>query len=188
MSTPQASLTFRKATPADIPILLPLIRTAYRGNKGWTNESALLNDKRISPDALLAKITRPSGFVLVATRPEDPATVIACCEVELQPGAAHPTGYFGLFAVDPAIQGGGIGKQVLAKAEEHAREEWNAAEMEMCVIWTRSELIDYYVRRGYKHTGEKKPFPYAEVFEGAALRDDLHFIVLRKPLAVAAAA
>lgn len=184
MTTP---LTFRKATADDIPALLPLIRSAYRGTGGWTNESALLNDKRISPDALLAKITRPSGFVLVALHAETSA-LVACCEVELQPGAAHPVGYFGLFAVDPEIQGGGIGKQVMAQAEIHARDEMSVDVMEMCVIWTRSELIDFYLRRGYQHTGEKKPFPYAEVHEGKALRDDLHFIVLRKPLAAAVAA
>lgn len=180
-------LLFRKATPEDIPALLPLIRVAYRGTGGWTNESALLDDKRISPDALLAKITRPTGLVFVGLA-ADTGALVSCCEVELQPATAHkkPVAYFGLFAVDPDRQGGGIGKQVLARAETYARDEWDASVMEMHVIWTRDELIGYYLRRGYERTGETKPFPYAEVYQGSALRDDLYFDVLRKDLAVAA--
>lgn len=184
----QTPLTFREATPDDVPALLPLIRTAYRGTSGWTTEAAYLNDKRISPADLLAKITRPNGLVFIASH-ADTGALISCCEVELQQPTtpnADPVAYFGLFAVDPARQGGGIGKQVLARAERYAREQWQAARMEMCVIWLREELIEFYVRRGYVRTGETKPFPYAEVFEGGALRDDLYFDVLRKELAPAA--
>jgi len=186
--TTQTPLAFREATPEDVPLLLPLIRTAYRGTEGWTTEAAYLNDKRISDTDLLAKINRPNGIVFIVTHAET-GDLIACCEVELQASsdAADPTAYFGLFAVDPARQGGGIGKQVLARAEAFARERWQAKRMEMFVIWLRSELIDYYVRRGYQRTDETKPFPYAEVVEGRALRDDLYFTVLRKDITTAAA-
>lgn len=191
-------LAFREATPADVPALLPLIRTAYRTAAGWTNEAAYLNDKRISPQALAAKISRPDGVVLMATNPET-AALVACCELQIKLPAGHggddddddkghggpagpATAYFGLFAVDPPLQAAGVGRRVLAHAEAYARERWHATRMEMCVIWLRTELIDWYLRRGYVRTGETLPFPYAEVFEGKALRDDLYFDVLRKEL------
>ncbi|KAL2751885.1 hypothetical protein ACRALDRAFT_2023411 [Sodiomyces alcalophilus JCM 7366] len=185
-STPTSPppLAFREATPADVPLLLPLIRTAYRTAAGWTNEAAFLNDKRISPEALAAKIARPDGVVLIATN-SDTAALVACCEVQVsQPDPSRPAdgrpAYFGLFAVDPALQANGVGRRVLARAEEYARERWRATRMDMFVIWLRTELIDWYLRRGYVRTGETAPFPYAEVYEGKALRDDLYFDVLRK--------
>ncbi|KAG7149229.1 hypothetical protein HYQ46_001870 [Verticillium longisporum] len=179
----QPILAFREATTTDVPNLLPLIRTAYRGNQGWTNESAYLNDKRISPADLESKINAPDGLVLIT---HDAATgeLVACCELQHRPaGDGKPsTGYFGLFAVDPNRQGGGLGRQVLARAEAHAKEKWSVEKMEMFVLWMRDELIDWYVRRGYKRTGERGDFPYEHVFEGQALRDDLYFIILRKDL------
>jgi hypothetical protein len=54
--------------------------------------------------------------------------------------------------------------------------------MEMGVIAQRTELIAWYERRGYRRTGETWPFPYHELIEGRALRDDLYFVVLRKAL------
>ena len=56
------------------------------------------------------------------------------------------------------------------------------ARMEMTVIWTREELISWYVRRGYTRTDERRPFPYEHLVNGKALRDDLYFICLYKDL------
>ncbi|KAL1836813.1 hypothetical protein VTK73DRAFT_4916 [Phialemonium thermophilum] len=48
----------------------------------------------------------------------------------------------------------------------------------MTVIWARADIIAWYERRGYRKTGETRPFPYAELVNGRALRDDLYFEVL----------
>ncbi|KAF4437979.1 murein transglycosylase [Fusarium austroafricanum] len=195
------SLTFRPATPNDIPSLLSLIISAYRGpssRAGWTTEADLLADERISPESLLAKITDPNGVVLMAfssspgtsstgtSTPEseldcdsDPR-LVACCEVLRKD---TDRGYFGLFAVSPKLQAGGIGRQVLQYAENYAKRNWGTKVMTMHVIWTRAELIAWYMRRGYARTGEKSPFPYAELVNGKALRDDLYFDHLEKELA-----
>jgi hypothetical protein len=71
---------------------------------------------------------------------------------------------------------------VLGRAERWARDEWGSTRIEMNVIWTRVELIAWYARRGYVRTGEKRPFPYGQLVNGAALRDDLYFDVLAKAL------
>jgi ribosomal protein S18 acetylase RimI-like enzyme len=88
-----------------------------------------------------------------------------------------------MFAVRPALQGAGLGGLVLAEAERFAREEWKAAEMHMTVISAREDLIAWYVRRGYRRTGETRPFPYGDERFGLPRREDLEFELLTKKLA-----
>ena len=91
-------------------------------------------------------------------------------------------GYFGMFSVVPGLQGGGIGKQVLAECERIARDDWRLPAMRMTVIDIRDELIAFYERRGYRRTGILKPFPYGDERFGLPQRDDLRFEVLEKAL------
>ncbi|KAL7930785.1 acyl-CoA N-acyltransferase [Trichoderma chlorosporum] len=174
------SLSIREATPADVPVILALVRSAYRGESsraGWTTEAGLVDDQRIDEAGLLAKINEPFGAVLVAQ--DDAGETVACCEILKQ---SDTLGYFGLFAVNPLRQAGGIGRTVLAAAEEYAKTTWGIKEIEMSVIWPREELIQYYIRRGYTLTQKTKPFPYAQLVGGKALRDDLYFSILIKAL------
>ncbi|CAM3380689.1 GNAT family N-acetyltransferase [Nocardioides dubius] len=90
--------------------------------------------------------------------------------------------YFGMFAVSPTRQGDGVGRQVLAHAEEHARAGWAATHLEMTVIRQRTDLIAYYERRGYRDTRQLSPFPYGDERFGIPQRDDLEFTLLEKPL------
>ena len=173
-------LVFSKATPSDAPAVLSLVRSAYRGETsraGWTTEADLLADERIDLEGVLEKIEEPQGAVLLAR--DETGALAASCELVKRDGAFA---YFGLFAVDPRRQAGGIGRQVLAEAEGYARRAWGTEEMKMWVIWTREELIAWYVRRGYERTGETMPFPYEHLYNGKALRDDLYFVVLVKKL------
>lgn len=180
----QATLNFRNATSDDVELLLPLIQSAYRGEEsraGWTTEADLASGARIDAAGLLEKIETPNSVILVVADEQD--KLVSCCEVVWREDAQ--VGYFGLFAVDPKRQGGGVGRQVLAYAENYARREWGAPRMEMWVLWQREEIIAYYTRRGYKKTGEQRPFPHESLarFNGKALRDDLYFEVLVKDLA-----
>ncbi|MBP6691163.1 MAG: GNAT family N-acetyltransferase, partial [Xanthomonadales bacterium] len=70
----------------------------------------------------------------------------------------------------------------LAECERLAREEWGCRALHMTVIRVRTELIAWYERRGYRATGESKPFPYGDPRFGLPKRDDLDFIILSKPL------
>src|SRR3954452_7019830 len=115
-------LAFRQAEEADARTLLALIRRAYRGEAsraGWTTEADLLADGRIEMPDLLDKITGRDSFVLVV---ESGNAVVACCELAHR---GEGLAYFGLFAVEPALQAGGIGRHVLAEAERVARERWD---------------------------------------------------------------
>lgn len=176
-----ATLTFREATPADVPEILPLVQSAYRGEEsraGWTTEADLVGGQRITADGILGKINEPDGILLLAH--DDAGVLSGTCEI-LKSSDSHA--YFGLFAVHPKRQAGGIGRQVLAQAEKYAKDRWGTTHMEMSVIWTREELISWYVRRGYKKTDRTKPFPVEEIKgHGHVLRDDLYFTILEKEL------
>ena len=174
MQTP----AFRNAAPADIDALVALVTCAYRGDAsraGWTTEADLLDGNRIDPDVLRADLERPRSRVLLA---EGHDGLQACAHVAEEDGA----GYFGMFAVRPGLQGGGLGTRLLAECERIACEEWQLPVMRMTVIDVREELIAYYERRGYRRTGRFKPFPYGDARFGLPKRDDLRFEILDKPL------
>ena len=93
-----------------------------------------------------------SRFVLA----ESNAAVVGCALV-LRAGDGV---YFGMFAVDPLRQAGGIGKALLAACEDAAGELWSAQAMTRSVISLRSDLIEWYGRRGYRRAGTSGPFPF----------------------------
>ena len=170
------NLRFRDAVPADVPALVELVTSAYRGaasRQGWTTEADLLDGNRIDPGVLLHDIERPHSRVLLAERDDQ---LLACAHVSDEDGA----GYFGMFSVRPGLQGAGVGKALLAEAERVVRDEWRLPAMRMTVIDLRDELIAFYERRGYRRTGIKKPFPYGDPRFGIPLREDLRFEVLEK--------
>jgi ribosomal protein S18 acetylase RimI-like enzyme len=174
---------FRDATIDDIPALVTLVTSAYRGDAsraGWTTEADLLDGNRIAPEVLRGDIERARSRVLLAQRDGMPldSELLACAHVAVEDGA----GYFGMFAVQPGLQRGGIGKAVLAEAERVVREDWQLPLMRMTVIDLREELIAFYTRRGYLRTGITKPFPYGDPRFGVPRRDDLRFEILEKPL------
>jgi ribosomal protein S18 acetylase RimI-like enzyme len=172
------ALTFRAAVAADTDAVVALVESAYRGDAsraGWTTEADFLDGRRTGADDIATILARPQSRLLLA---ENAGELIACAHVAVEDGA----GYFGMFSVSPGLQGGGVGKQVLAEAERIVATEWGCTAMRMTVIDIRDELIAFYERRGYRRTGIKKPFPYGDARFGLPRRDDLRFEVLDKPL------
>ncbi|MCC8441290.1 GNAT family N-acetyltransferase [Xanthomonas cannabis] len=170
--------TFRTATVDDIDALVQLVTSAYRGDSsrvGWTTEADILDGARIDPAVLRQDILRERSLVLLV---EQDGRLMACAHIADDAGA----GYFGMFAVDPTLQGSGLGKTLLAEGERIAATEWQLPVMRMTVIDVRNELIAFYERRGYRRTGILKPFPYGDERFGVPLRQDLRFEVLEKPL------
>ncbi|MFD3755557.1 GNAT family N-acetyltransferase [Streptomyces sp. NPDC058622] len=173
-----AALSFRTAVEADADELVVLVESAYRGDAsrvGWTTEADYLDGQRTDVQGVRQIIDGSDGILIVVERA---GGLVACCHLEHRGDHA----YFGMFAVRPGLQGAGLGKEILAEAERRAREEWDAKEMRMTVVNVREELIAYYVRRGYRRTGELSPFPYGDERFGVPLRDDLAFELLVKPL------
>ncbi|MCZ4099213.1 GNAT family N-acetyltransferase [Streptomyces sp. So13.3] len=173
-----AQPTFRTATPADVPAVVTLVESAYRGDSsrvGWTTEADILQGQRTDPEGVVEVIEKAGSRLVLVERAGE---LIACCHIERRGDNA----YFGMFAVRPTAQAGGLGKTVLAEAERYAATEWDAAQMHMTVITARADLIAWYERRGYTRTGETHAFPYGDERFGVPQRDDLEFELLVKDL------
>ncbi len=150
-------VTIRTATHADLPALHRVIERAYRGETaraGWTHEADLIIESPRTDLATLGAIVEdPAQRLLLAETGRGP---IGCVQVT---DKGNALAYLGLLCVDPGLQDGGLGKQLVAAAEQCARETFNATQMEMTVIDRRVELIAFYERRGYRNSGEKRDFP-----------------------------
>lgn len=174
--TEVTALDFRAADMTDVAAVVALVESAYRGDsgrRGWTTEADLLDGQRTDSGAVAALLQQPDDCVLLA---EMAGRLVASCHVQRQ----GEWGYFGMFAVDPLQQRGGVGKQLLAEAERVVRERWHCRAMRMTVIEQRPELLAWYRRRGYRATGEYEPFPYGDERFGIPRRDDLRFAVLTR--------
>lgn len=163
---------FRPATPEDLPALRALVESAYRGDSargGWTHEADLLEGDRTSEGELAQALADPANRVLLAHRD---GALIGTVTITRR---NRDTAYLGMLCVDPALQAGGMGRALIAEAEDCARREFGARTMEMTVVSPRTELIAYYERRGYVQTGEISPFPLPQF-------DHLTMVVLAKAL------
>jgi ribosomal protein S18 acetylase RimI-like enzyme len=172
-------IAFRPAAAADVTTLQPLVHHAYRGDRakvGWTHEADLLDAQRIDEEQLAASIDDPTQIIILAERD---GVLIGCVQVSDKGGGLA---YLGMLTVDATLQDQGLGRRLIAEAEGLARGRFAASRMEMTVIVQRTELIEWYERRGYVRTGETRPFPAADPRFGVPRRSDLAFIVMEKAL------
>lgn len=164
--------TVRVAVRDDLADLHRVVERAYRGDsarQGWTHEADLLSGDRIDSATLERIVADPDQRLLVAER--DGVTVGCVCLTRQGDGPA----YLGLLCVDPACQAGGLGRAIIAAAEQVAATDLGVRRLEMTVISSRVELIKYYERRGFVRTGERRPFP-------VAVDPPLEMVVLEKTL------
>ncbi|WP_188037501.1 GNAT family N-acetyltransferase [Actinotalea sp. JY-7885] len=167
----------RAARLADAEAVVALVHSAYRSDEsrlGWTTESHLVGGQRVDAEMVRRLVADDDGAVLVL---EDEDGLLACCHVERRPGTAH----LGMFAVRPMRQGRGVGRRLLAAAEDQAR-AWGREVLELTVLEHRPELLAWYERRGFVLTGVRHPFPYGDERFGVPRRPDLTLLGMAKPL------
>jgi len=165
-----------KATLQDIPSLNILINSAYRGEtskKGWTTEAHLLEGKRTTEEELTAIILDPKNTFLKFTENDQIIGSVLLVEKEHQL-------YVGMLTVSPELQNSGIGKKMLAEAENHAK-SLGLSTLSMTVVSVRAELIAWYKRHGYVDTGKREPFPSSDIHINISDKP-LEFIHLEKSL------
>jgi ribosomal protein S18 acetylase RimI-like enzyme len=165
-----------KATISDIPELNILINSAYRGEtskKGWTTEEHLLGGIRTDEANLTLLLQKENVTILKYTEKKQ---IIGSVYLEKQDKKL----YLGMLTVSPELQGDGIGKKLMQAAESFARNA-QINTISMTVISVRKELIAFYERRGYKKTGETKPFPMTDPKFGLP-KQFLEFIVMEKEI------
>jgi ribosomal protein S18 acetylase RimI-like enzyme len=173
-------LSFRRAAAADVVAIAALVNSAYRGESsraGWTTEADLLDGQRTDAE----EISRLAGT--------DGSVILLCLLGGEITGSVHlermdaATAYMGMLVIQPVLQGRGLGTRLMEAAEHFAHAKWGAARMQMQVISLRRELIAYYRRRGYRRTGEFRPFPVSDPRFGLPKVAGLQFEVLEKILA-----
>lgn len=173
-------IVIRDASEADIPALHRLIESAYRGEvsrAGWTTEADLLAGQRTDPGDLASILADPAQAMLTAWRDDE---LVGCILIA---DRGEGTGYFGMLSVGPTLQGGGLGRRLVDAAHAALAGRFGACRVRISVFPQRETLIEWYRRLGYAPTGETLPFPYGDPRFGLPLRDDLHFIVMERPLA-----
>ena len=149
-----------KAISTDTGELVDLINSAYRGEtskSGWTSESHLLEGSRIDTDTIAGYLSDPAVDILKYL--DHDGVIKGCVYLELKADSV----YLGMLTVSPWQQNKGIGRELLAAADDYCRKK-QCIGLQITVITTRLELIDWYKRRGFYETGEIRPFRVPEKF------------------------
>jgi GNAT superfamily N-acetyltransferase len=150
----------RFGEPEDTDALVLLINIAFRP------EQIAIEGDRINAEKLQPFFTNGKFLVL-----EDGQGLAGCVYAEVR----GSRGYIGLLALRPTLQGRGLGKHLMALAEEYlASAGCGAADLR--TISARSDLVPIYKHLGYKETGTT-PMP-PEI----PLKIPCHFINMSKPL------
>jgi GNAT superfamily N-acetyltransferase len=167
--------TFRIARKSDADAIAQLVNNAYRPEPnatGWTHEAHLVSGSRTHAGHITKLLGRPDSVILVGLKKSE---LVACAHIE----KAQSHSRIGMLAVCPLRQGLGLGKQMLTHAEKYAHACFNSEKFILQVISARSELIAFYLRRGYQKTGEILAFPHsADV--GTPITPDIHLEILEK--------
>jgi ribosomal protein S18 acetylase RimI-like enzyme len=175
-------LSYRLATPKDIPALHALIESGYRGESakaGWTHEADLLGGQRTDV-AELSDLLAQTGSVIVLRVAGE--RLLGCVALKRHNAAGVDYAYLGMLTIAPTHQGQKHGDGLLAHALDYVKREWASPKVQIYVIAQRTELIAWYARRGFVDTCQTAPFPYGDPRFGAPKRDDLYFKIFEKLL------
>src|SRR6266566_3523414 len=114
------SITFRPAVPSDAPVVAAIVNGAYRGDatgRGWTSEADFIAGPRIDEAGFLALLAKDASVVLLGLRDGD---IVGCVHLE---GSEDGVAFLGLLSVRVTEQGSGLGRALVAAAEDYARRE-----------------------------------------------------------------
>jgi GNAT superfamily N-acetyltransferase len=171
-------MLLRRAVDAELPEVVSLVNTAFRGSDGWAVEGRVVEGPRITLAGLREDIAAKPEALQMVWRNEADERLLG--SVWLEP-LGEDVWYLGLLCVQPDAQTRQLGRTLLAAAEDEARQR-GARRMRISVMNVRDTLMAWYERRGYVKTGETKPFPYGDERVGKPLRADLAFVILEKEL------
>jgi len=153
-------IIIRDATESDVEAVVRLINTAF------LVELFFIERDRTDPE-MVRSLMKKGKFLLA----EDGTSLAGCVYVELRGGR----GYLGMLSVDPARQKMGLGRQLMAAAENYFREA-GCAYSDLMIVNVRTDLLTMYRGFGYAETGTA---PYENRFP---TKIPVHFIAMSKPL------
>lgn len=171
------------AKDADLPAIVTIMNSAFRGTEGvqgWSTEADYIAGERTSESLLKEEIA--VGAIYLLAKEDGTSILQGCVSLKLASAKERPEKwYLGSLTVSPAMQNTGFGRKLLEAAEEYAAMR-GARTIEMTVVHVRDALIAWYERRGYRRTGETRPFPYGDNRYGTPTRNDLEFVVLERDM------
>ena len=150
----------RLAEASDADSLTRLINAAF------SVERFFLDSDRLDIDEVRRRLA--AGAFLIE---EDRDALLGCVYIEIR----GERGYIGLLSVDPARQRNGLGKRMMAAAEDRCHKQ-GCRFVDLQIVNIREELPGFYRSLGYTETGVA-PFP-ADVFT----KMPCHFVNMSKPL------
>src|SRR5262249_6047649 len=144
LAAPRMAWTFsvRAATRADAGRIVALVNAAF------SVERFFVSRDRTTLDEIRGFLEK--GTFLVADGDGD--ALAACVYVE-------PRGdrmYLGMLSVDPALQGRGLGRRMMAVAEAHALAA-GCPVVDIRIVNIREELPPFYRSQGFVETGATDP-------------------------------
>lgn len=169
------NLEFKELQKEEIKEVIVLINQAYRAEKkdnAWTTESHLLSGIRVNEN-MMKEILEEKDTKTYIAKIEN--KIVGTIQAKLEGENIH----IGLFAVDTKSQATGIGKKLLEFAENSSSKLWEKSTFIMEVISTRTELMQYYIRRGYLNTNSFIEFPKSEYWKENT-NEELKLLVLKK--------
>ncbi len=175
------NLIFRIAQDSAAEMISDLVNSVYRGEKAlsqsWTTEASFLGGQRCDAK-MIQDLISASGHVIILALDAVSNQLVGCVHLE-QKGT---TIYLGMLSVRLGHQNKGIASQLIKYCESFAVSSWGAKKIEMDVIHVRTELIEFYKRKGFHITDQRREFPYGKPRFGVPMRKDLYFIVMEKDL------
>jgi GNAT superfamily N-acetyltransferase len=162
MSGATAMKGFRErfGEPADTPALVALINLAFRP------EQVAIEGDRINAEKLQPFFTNGKFLVL-----EDADGLAGCVYAEVR----GIRGYIGLLALRPELKGRGLGRLLMARAEDFLSVAGCMA-ADLRTISARNDLVPMYKHLGYQETGT------ATLPPEIPLKMPCHFITMSKRL------
>lgn len=150
----------RPAVAADAAVIARIV------NQAFVVEREFRPGERTNADEIATLIARDAFLV-----GEERGQIAGAVHVRV--GGAK--GYFGMLAVAPAGQGKGLGRTLMAAAEDYCRGR-GCEVMTMSTGEERRELVAWYERLGYRVTA-------VEVSENPAFNRPLRIVLMEKRLA-----
>jgi ribosomal protein S18 acetylase RimI-like enzyme len=156
------AIRIRVATATDRAAMIPVINEAFA-------IEAFLEGTRTDNARLTGMMG--AGSFLVAE--DDSSRIVASVYVEVR----GTRGYIGMLAVDPALQGKGLGRAMVEAAEDHCR-RLGCVAMDLTVLSLRPDLPPRYRKLGYVESGTEEFVPSRPLKDGM----QCHCIVMSKTL------
>lgn len=167
-----SSFNVRRATPADAPRIVQLLRRVFSETYGHVIPTDALHhylDTAFSEPVIAEGIVQIRSNCLLVFREDDLAGM---SELAMQPTPecvqASDAVEIARFYIDASFRGRGAANALLASCEQHVRDLGRRA-MWLCVWEHNARAIAFYAKRGFAHVGAMDIVVEGVIFHDAVM-------------------